>query len=310
MKNIWIVAESVPFAAGLIAGAKSLAPQARVAAYIQGDEDVAKQAYAYGVETAYALPLQPHTLWEQDYLVPFADKVASEKPDLVLFGTSRRCRDLAAQLAARLDIPLLSDAKNLAAIENGVSGESMVYGGLAVKSVEVAAPIIFATVSAQTYEADKPDAGKSGEVVSMTASLGNAKVTARQAKEVQGVNLGDAKIVVGVGRGLGERSDLDIVQTLVKTLKAEIACTRPIADFFKWLPEETYLGVSGQVIKPQLYIAVGISGQAQHYYGVRDAKTIVSINKDPEALMNKNADYYIVGDLREVVPTLSKILNG
>lgn len=308
MKNIWIITNTANTAATLLAGAQALAPHAAITAFIQGDESTAKAAYHYGATQAHNLPLNANTLWEEDYLPTLLEKAKTEQPQLILLSTSRRCRDLAARMAAALDAPCISDAKKMTLSDNTISAEVMVYGGLAMKAVSTQAPIILATISAQTYEAQAADTSKSGNVTPLAAAQGPAKVTARQPRVAQTVNLGEATKVVGVGRGVAEQSELAIVENLAKKIGAEIACTRPIAEFYKWLPEERYLGVSGQVIKPQIYLAVGVSGQTQHYYGVRDTKTIVSINKDPDALMNLNADYYIVGDFKEVIPALEKAL--
>lgn len=308
MKNFWIIAESVATAATMIAGAKSIDGSANIVAFVQGDDAAAKAAYQFGASKVYALPLRESTLWEEDYLPTIFDKVQADKPQLVLLSTARRCRDVAAQLAAKLDAPCISDAKKLAISGDSVTAETMVYGGLAMKAISTTAPIVVATISAKTYEAQPADASKSGDVEVLTAATGSSKVDGRQPRAAQTVNLGEASKVVGVGRGVAEQSELVIAENLAKRIGAEIACTRPIAEFYKWLPEERYLGVSGQVIKPQLYLALGVSGQAQHYYGIRDAKVIVSINKDADALLNHNADYYIVGDFKEVVPALEKAL--
>ena len=124
------------------------------------------------------------------------------------------------------------------------------------------------------------------------------------------MNLAEAVRVVGVGRGFVEEDELGLARDLAAAMEAEVACTRPIAEFFKWLPEELYLGISGQVIKPQVYVAAGVSGQAQHVYGVRDAKVIVSVNKDENAPMFQMSDYYIVGDIKEVLPALTAAFNA
>ena len=121
----------------------------------------------------------------------------------------------------------------------------------------------------------------------------------------QGVNLCDAVKVVGIGRGFVEQSEVALAEDLAKAMGAEMACTRPIAEFFKWMPEERYLGISGQVIKPQVYVAAGVSGQVQHIAGVRDSKIIVSVNKDENAPMLAMSDYYFVGDIKDVLPALT-----
>ena len=308
MKNIWIIAESLVSVAVMTAGSNELAADAPVTVFIQGDVQAAQDAFQYGAAQVYALPLNEKSLWEEDYLPVLVEKAKSEQPDFIMIGASKRCRDLAARMAALLDAPCLSDAKKLASQGNAVCAEMMVYGGLAVKTVTAEAPVVLATISNQAYEPQT--AGSATGQATLLEACGTSanQVIARQPRKAQSNNLATAATVVGFGRGVAEQSEMGIVENLTRALQAEIACTRPIAEFFKWLPEESYIGVSGQVIKPQLYLAVGISGQAQHYYGIRDAKVIVSINKDPDALMNSSADYYIVGDFKEVLPALEAAL--
>ena len=118
----------------------------------------------------------------------------------------------------------------------------------------------------------------------------------------------EADIIVSVGRGLKKKEDLVLVELLAKALGGVVGCSRAVAADLKWLPEEHWVGLSGHKVKPKLYIAIGISGQVQHIAGIRDAKTIIAINNDPNAPIFKACDYGIVGDLYEVVPKLTEIL--
>jgi len=132
------------------------------------------------------------------------------------------------------------------------------------------------------------------------------KVVERRPKPKETVNIKDAPLVVGVGRGFSEASDVKLAEELAQAMGGEVGCSRPIAEDLHWLPEDRYIGISGQVIKPEVYLAAGISGQVQHVYGIRDAKTIVVVDKNENAPIFQVADYYIVGDLKEVLPALTK----
>lgn len=303
MAQIWIIAENTAWMAVLAAYAKSLEADAEITAFVNGGEADAAQGIAFGAKAAFALPLPEKALWES-YTPVLAEKAGAERPAVILLSASKRCRDMAAQLAALLDAPCFSDVKNLALANDGVSGDTLVYGGAGVAHSVSAAATVLATVAAKACDPAPADTSRSGQVAVLAPVAGPAEVTARLPREARGVNLDAAAKVVGVGRGVSEQKDLAEIEALARALGAETACSRPIAEFFKWMPEERYIGISGQQIKPQLYLAVGISGQAQHYYGVRDAKVIVSVNKDAEAPLNQNADYYIVGDWKEVVPSL------
>jgi electron transfer flavoprotein alpha subunit len=120
--------------------------------------------------------------------------------------------------------------------------------------------------------------------------------------------LGTAERVVAVGRGLRAKADLALVEDLATALRAEVACSMPIADDYGWLPKERYIGRSGRHIAPRLYLAVGISGAPQHLEGVREARVVVAVNADPEARIFRRAGYGIVGDLYEVLPALRAAL--
>lgn len=308
--NIWILAEDIPGLAALRTAAAALDAQAAVTAFVKGSEDEAQKALAFGATAAFALP-QPTdgALWE-GYAPALADKAKAEQPRCILVAATRRGRDLAAQLAALLDAPCFSDAQNLRLDNNGLTAETLLYGGIAVKSAGTDAPLVLATLSAGAYEAAPASQATNisgGEVATLpypAQSDPSARITGRTPRPAQSANLEDAERVVGCGRGFAEESELNAARELASALGAEIACSRPLAEFLKWLPEERYIGISGQQLKPKLYLAVGISGQAQHLYGVRGAKVIVSINKDAECLMHQNADYYINGTWQDVLPAL------
>ena len=304
MRDIWIVAENPAWAAVLTAGAQAISQDAKTVVFVNGDEAAAKQAGSYGAAAAYALPQPDGGLWE-DYARPLAEKAQADQPALILVSASKRGRDLAAQTAAILDAPLFTDGKNIKVNGEAVTAETMIYGGTGIKTSAAAAPVVLITIGAKDYD-PAAATGEPASVGTLPYAAGAAKVTGHQVRPAASVNLPEAAKVVSVGRGFSEESDLSMARDLASAIGAEVGCSRPIAEFFKWMPEECYVGISGQVLKPDLYLAVGISGQAQHLFGCRGAKCVVSINKDAECPMNQNADYYIVGDLKEVIPAIIK----
>ena len=124
------------------------------------------------------------------------------------------------------------------------------------------------------------------------------------------VDLAAASVVVAVGRGFAKAEDLEIVQPLLQRLGAELGCSRPIAEDFKWLPQERQVGLTGVSVNAGLYLALGISGQVQHLAGVKGARIVVSVNSDGRAPIVRNADYAVVGDLYKFVPELLAALGG
>ena len=308
MRDIWIVAENPAWAAVLVAGAQAISKDAKIVAFVNGDEAAAKEAGSYGASAAFAMPQPADGLWE-GYAAPLAEKAKAETPAIILVSASRRGRDLGAQVAAILDAPLFTDGKSIKVNGDAVTAQTMIYGGAGVKTATATATTVLATIGAKDYD-PAAATGAPASVAALAYAASAAKVTGHQARPAASVNLPEAAKVVSVGRGFADESELSFARDLAAAIGAEVGCSRPIAEFFKWMPEECYVGISGQVPKPDLYLAVGISGQAQHLFGCRDAKCIVSINKDAECLMNQNADYYIVGDFKEVVPEIIKAAKG
>ena len=310
MKDIWIIADVPQLAEEMLNPACDLSSQkgGRVRVFVNGDESAGQQTIFRGADELSLIPQVEGKLWE-DYAGKLAEMIQAEQPWLVMVGSTRRGRDLAGQIAGLLDAVCVSDCKSVALVADQVVATRMMYGGLAEKTVELKVFPAILTVALKTFDPRDADDSRQGEVTRLDAPENLAvKVTERMAAAAQDVNLGEAERVVGVGRGFAEESELSLARDLAEALNAEMACSRPIAEFFKWLPENQYLGISGQVIKPQLYLAVGISGQAQHVYGARDAKVIMAINKDADAPMVKMSDYYILGDLHEVLPLLTEAL--
>lgn len=310
MIDIWVMADVPELVWEMLRRARELATErgGRVWAFVNGDEVVGRETVLRGADQVYLMPRPDGRLWE-DYAGPLAEMAEREKPWLIMVGADRRGRDLAGQMAARLDAVCVSDCISVDVEDDRLAASRLVYGGLAIKTLAVGTFPALLTFGPRTFEPRSSDAARQGTIHSLAPPEESAAyVTARLPAADQAVNLGEAERVVGVGRGFAEKEELSLARDLAAALKAEIACSRPIAEFFKWLPESQYLGISGQVIKPQLYLAVGVSGQVQHVYGTRDARVVVAVNKDENAPMMEMSDYYIVGDLHEVLPLLTEAL--
>ncbi len=168
-----------------------------------------------------------------------------------------------------------------------------------------------ATIPARTFDPASPgENGGEGSVRELSFAPASAvKVLHRTPKVRETVDIREAKIVVCVGRGVEKKEDVKLARDLADALGGEVACSRPIAEELRWLPEEVYLGISGKKVKPDLYVGVGVSGQIQHVTGIRDSKVILAINRDENAPIFEAADYGIVGDLYRAVPILIEELN-
>ena len=238
-----------------------------------------------------------------------AELLAREQAEVVLVGGTLRGKHLAAFIAARLKAGLTTDAKALALAGGKLETERILYAGLAVCTEVVTLPAV-ATIPHRTFLAPAP-AAQTGTVETLEVQA-DARVTVLKTTPVEseGVDISAAIKLVSVGRGFAKKEDLALARDLGTALKAELACTRGIAEDEHWLPIERYIGISGQTVKPELYLAVGLSGQVQHMVGCRESKVIVAINKDEQAPIFEAADYGIVGDLYTVLPLLTAALKN
>jgi electron transfer flavoprotein alpha subunit len=217
------------------------------------------------------------------------------------FGTM-----VAAKVAARLRVGSLGKGKKLRVEGGRLILERDVYGGRFTATVASRMPCV-AVVQAGAYRA--ADASPSpAETVTVTA--GEPKVNVSENKQGQQGEAGvkSAAKIVSAGRGFARKEDLVLAQDLASVLGASLGCSRPLSSDLGWMGEEAHIGLTGAYVHPQLYVAIGISGQLQHVAGIKDSKVIVAINKDGQAPIFQVADYGIVGDLYEVVPALTKVL--
>ena len=234
--------------------------------------------------------------------------VEKEKPQLVVTELTRDGRLVAAAIAAACRTSVLTDCTSLAVDAEGkVCAERMSYGGKAVKSEYALGETAVACVGYGVFAAADECAADVVEKADMEL-CDNVRLLESTPKQVQKVNLGAARKVLGVGRGVGDGSRLGEMEAFAAKLGAEMACTRPVAEEEHLMPKERYVGVTGCTIKPDLYVAMGISGVIQHMAGVNSSGTIIAVNKDKNAPIFKQCDYGIVGDIFEVAKLIEEEL--
>ena len=246
------------------------------------------------------------------YTLALKQLIAAQAPSFVLFPHTYQVRDFAPKLATAMGRVLVSDVIGHR-VDNGtlVLVRQLFQGKINADIRFEGEPPYFASVQAGAFRSDKLVAG-SAPVEKFSVELSAAQIRTKP-KELfresqRAVDLTAADIIVSVGRGIKEADNIHIVQKLADAFGGELAASRPICDN-GWLPMERQVGSSGQTVAPKMYVAVGISGAIQHLVGMKGSKTIVAINKDPEAPIFEVADYGIVGDLFEVVPALIEELN-
>ncbi len=299
MAGIYVYSDKLDIAAELIAFAKESAKEANAVCFSQADAD---QLAQMGADKVFYLKGDSPLV--ESYGQAIADFLQSQAADLFVVGASARGRDVAARVAGYLDCGMVSDVSSLSYSDGKLSTERMMYGGAVVQSETISG------LSVVTVAAGKFEPIKGGAVIVTLAVESDDRVSLIESAPIvkEGVDLRQAVNVVCVGLGLEKEADMQLAKDLAAVLNAELGCTRGIAEERHWLPVESYIGISGAVIKPQLYISMGVSGQVQHVFGVRDAKIIVAIDSNEKAPIFRSADYGIVGDMYEIIPLLTQAL--
>jgi len=320
-RNTWVIANQSAAALELIAGAPILGMP--INAVLMGEACASAQdALDAGAGVVLTADIPTDALMEG--LAPrIVQELEAKGVGTVLVQASVEGRLLAGLIASAFATSALN-ASELELVDGSALAGYLVFGGTAVCKRKVASEVAVLVVGAGALPAAET-ASASGDPdvpgviepldldsasLSASPTTKGLRIISTVAREGETVDLVAATRVVGVGRGFGAQEDLALAQNLAQALGAEVACSRPITESEGWMAKERYVGVSGAVIKPDLYVAVGISGQVQHMVGVSGAKTIVAINKDKNAPVFKHADYGIVGDLYEVLPALSAALSA
>jgi len=239
------------------------------------------------------------------YTKIIAAAAEQEGADVIVFPHNFDGRAVAPRVAARLKAGLVSGAISLPDTATGFVVKKSVFSGKAFANINITSAKKVITVMPNTFPLEKTDIAASITPFSPAINDADFKVKVSSVQTVSGeIPLTEAEIVVSGGRGLKGPENWGLVEDLAKVLGAATACSRPVADS-GWRPHHEHVGQTGLTVRPNLYIAIGISGAIQHLAGVNGSKVIVVINKDPEAPFFKAADYGIVGDAFEVVPKLT-----
>ncbi|MDQ3293834.1 MAG: electron transfer flavoprotein subunit alpha/FixB family protein [Actinomycetota bacterium] len=315
ISNVWVFAEAVDgkvktITLELLAKARTLGGE--VTAVFGGDgATVAEELGAHGATKVFATG----DLGDKMPGVAIASAVAGagQSPDLFLLGTTYEGRDVAARLSVKLDRPVLTNNSEVDVDGDTVIATTQIFGGSQLVRTKFTGPGPHLVLVRPKSFAAEPSGGGAAAVEELAVPdlgpTGGATILDRHVEEATGPKLDEAAIVVSGGRGLGEAAKYEMVEQLAKLLKGAPGASRAIVDA-GWVPYAYQVGQTGKVVKPNVYIALGISGATQHMVGMKGSKHIIAVNKDQEAPIFGIADLGIVGDVHKVLPKLIEALQA
>ena len=239
-------------------------------------------------------------------LVAAAEAVMRKSdPAIVFFPHSAKVRDWVPQLAAKLRVGLVLDCVDARVGEDSVMVTKPMYGGGVLGQLVVQGRPALISVRGGVFDAATSSGNAPVERVEMPHVSASQRIQHLESVQIEGgggaQRLKDAKTVISGGRGTGGRENWHLIEEAAAATGGEIGCSRAIVDM-GWLKWNHQVGLSGTIVAPDLYIAVGISGAVQHLAGISNAKTVVAINNDPDAEIFTRADYGVIGDFKEVLP--------
>ncbi len=228
--------------------------------------------------------------------------------NIILLSSNRRGKELSGRLAEKLAAGCLTDVGSIKVNRDKIECMRNSLGGAVLAAQMITSDYKIIAVESRVFE--EMAVGKEGPInnLKIEAQPAELEVLEERAKVGDTANIESANILVAVGQGLKSENDMLIIKELAEALGAEIACSKPVATDKKWLPEERIIGLSGKKCKPDLAVILGISGQVQFTVGIRDARTIVAVNTDENALIMQMADYIMVADLHDLVPEMTRAL--
>lgn len=311
--STWVFAEEVeggpaPIALEMLTKAREMS-ETTCAIYLGNGSDAAfTELGRHGASTVYHLQGQDDRLATAAAAAAVAGLVEEQQPQLLLFGLTYTDRDVAGRLSARLGRPIVSNGVDLLVEGDRVRVLNEMFGGTTLVETRFdAPPPHLVIVRPKSFPAEAAAEESAPEVVPVqlpeVGHAGEAVVKERHVEQSTGPKLEEADVVVSGGRGLGQAENFQMVEELASLLGGAVGATRAIVDA-GWVPYALQVGQTGTTIKPKIYLALGISGAMQHLVGMKDADTIIAVNKDPEAPIFGVSDLGIIGDVHKVVPKL------
>lgn len=317
MATVWVYAELGPDgqvskpALEILTKARDLGDSVGAVVLGAGAKAAAGPLGEHGAQTVYAGDDEVFDSHLAQPRVEALHKLVTEhQPNLLLFATTYDSRDIAGRLQARTASTLMGNATDVLAADKA---QTQIFGGTKIVDVDLQGPDPkLVLVRPKSFVAEP--SGGSAEVVEVKADIGDdlkqARVTERHDEEASGPKLEEAPVVLSGGRGLQDAKNFELLNELAKAIgNAAVGATRAVVDA-GWVPYNMQIGQTGITVKPDVYIAIGISGATQHQVGMRDSKRIIAINKDPDAPIFKLADLGVVGDALKIVPAITEAIKS
>lgn len=275
--------------------------QSALSALVVGDRAMAEEAASIAASVQW---IDAKDKPVEAYAVSAAQAIEQAAPKAVVAVSTPGSRAACGVVSRAWGAPTISNVISVKVDGEAIRAEHSVLENKVIETVEMAAPAVLLVdpLALQMDEASRDGSAAIEELAAEAASF--VEVIAVEAAEESALQ--DAQVVVAVGRGISGGDAFDKAKQLCETLGAEIGCSMPVSNELELLPQERYIGISGKRIDPKLYIGLGISGLPQHVMGMKNARAIVVVNKDPKAFFFENADYGIVGDVNEVIPELER----
>jgi len=277
----------------------------------QGVGEVAQQAIAYGADKVFVVDGPEFARYRNAaYAAAFKAAIDAAQPSIIFAPAVTGARDVAAMAAAMADIGMAAEVVSVDLDADGnLVAERPIFAGAIVATVTFKGKAQMATVRVRSFPMPEPDASRTGKItpleVALTGAAAAEEIIGFESMETGELDVQNAGIVVAAGRGVKGPEGFDPIRSLARVLGGAVGASRAAVDA-GWIPYVHQIGQTGKTVRPDLYIAAGISGAIQHMAGMTGSKTIVAINKDKDAPIFSVARYGIVGDLFEVVPALEK----
>ena len=291
-----------------------------------GVDAIAKSAFEHGADEVFVADDPALADYRAEpYAATLASLASVQSPDLILFPTTARTRELAAMAAVDLNTGVLTDITALEAEGDQLLATRPIYEGKVLEKTVCSGKPVMATIRARAFPKPEPDASKSGSPTTVDVRADALTSVEGYSASESAVNLGDAGVIVSGGRGVSNNPSLQppagmdekqaelwraqqgfaLISELASVLGGAVGASRAAVDA-GYIPYSHQVGQTGKVVTPDLYIACGISGAIQHLVGMRNARLVVAINKDSDAPIFKQARYGVVGDLFQIVPALTE----